>query len=193
MLGWVVVDRPGVPSPLVCAMHRLRRSLLLLMRVAVVCVLFGAVVRATVFTVYRVAGTSMLETLFDGDRILVCDTPWVVQPVEAGDTVVFEVEGEILVKRVAGKPGDRVSMRRGVLMRNGKVVDEEIPRHYDAPVSMRELKLGADEYFMLGDHRAVSVDSRDFGPIDLSQIIGTVMLRMSGSGFSPVAALDHSE
>ena len=168
-----------------------RRKLLVACRLAVLLVLVLAGLRASFFTVYRVAGTSMLDTLFDGDRILVADQPWLVHPVRPGDTVVFEIQDEVLVKRIVGAPGDRVALLAGSVVRNGHRVAEEIPVAYSAHDTMHEVELGLGEYFVLGDHRAVSVDSRDFGPIDEAQILVKVMLRMSGSGISTVAALER--
>ena len=151
-----------------------------------------AALRAGLFTVYRVAGTSMLDTLFDGDRILVADQPWLVHPVRPGDTVVFEIQDEVLVKRVVGAPGDRIALLAGSVVRNGHRLVEEIPFEYSTHDTMHEVELGLGEYFVLGDHRAVSVDSRDFGPIGEAQILGRVVLRMSGAGISTVAALDRA-
>ncbi len=168
-----------------------RHKLVLMLRVLAAAVLLMAVARASLFTVYRVAGTSMLDTLQDGDRILVADESWLVHPVLAGDTVVFEVHDEVLVKRVVGAPGDLIALDKGALWRNGKRVEEDIPGPYKVADSMHALTLGGDEYFVMGDHRAVSVDSRDFGPVPVSQILGKVMLRMSGEGISTVAALDR--
>lgn len=166
-----------------------RRPILVALRVLVLCVFGLAVARAGLFTIYRVAGTSMLDTLVDGDRILVADAPWLVHPVDVGDTVVFEVEGEVLVKRVVAGPGDTVALEDGRLWRNGEWVREEIPNRYAALDDMSILELEPFQYFVLGDNRAVSVDSRDFGPVREHQVIGRVVLRMSGEGFSTVSAL----
>jgi signal peptidase I len=168
-----------------------RRTTLLSLRLIVVGFFMLAIMRASLFTVYRVAGTSMLDTLLDGDRILVCDAPWLVHPVTPGDTVVFSVDDEVLVKRVIGRPGDRIGMTLGRVFRNGLIVEEGIPRRYNSRDSLQDILLAEDEYFVLGDHRAVSVDSREFGPIRIGQLIGKVLLRMSGEGFESVSALDR--
>lgn len=170
-----------------------RHKLLIAFRLCVVVVLLLTGIRATLFTVYRVAGTSMLDTLLDGDRILVTDEEWMIYPVRPGDTVVFEIQDEVLVKRIVGTPGDRIALVAGEVIRNGHHVTEQIPVDYNSRDTMHELELGLGQYFVLGDHRAVSVDSRDFGPVEEAQLIGKVMLRMSGHGFSSVAALTRKE
>ncbi len=161
------------------------------LRVVVATVFLVGALRATLFTVYRVAGTSMLEALADGDRILVCDVPWLMHPAQVGDTVVFEVEGEVLVKRVLGVPGDRIAMFAGHVVRNGDFISERVPEEYDRPDFFPEHSLAPDEYFVLGDNRRVSVDSRDFGPVRESQLLGRVVLRLSDDGVSSVSALDR--
>ncbi len=166
------------------------RSLILWLRVAAVGFALVIVARS-LLTTYRVVGTSMRETLQDGDRILVCELPFVVRPVSCGDTMVLTVEGEVLVKRIVACPGDRIGMHAGQVVRNGQPVDESIPRELNRNDDFPEYHLGSDEYFVLGDNRRVSVDSREFGPVTLGQILGRVLLRISGQGVTTVAALDH--
>ena len=153
-------------------------------------VLVLAVARVSLFTVYRVAGTSMMDTLLDGDRILVLDGTWVAGELHNGDTVVLTVDGEVLVKRVMGCPGDALAMEQGKVLRNGSEVREDIPPGYRRQSTMSVHVLGADEYFVMGDHRRVSVDSRDFGPVHGGQILGRVVLRLAGPSLQAVAALD---
>jgi len=166
----------------------LRRSLTCL-RVLVLGVMLVALVRVSLFTVYRVAGTSMMDTLNNGDRILVFDGPWLLGDPQHGDTVIVVVGAEVLVKRVLGVPGDLLSMVLGNVVRNGDVVVEDIPPGYRRQDTMSEYRLGPDEYFVMGDHRRVSVDSRDFGPVGEAQILGRVVLRLAGSTVLRVRAL----
>jgi signal peptidase I len=149
------------------------------------------VARATLFTTYRVAGASMREALEDGDRIVVASHPWLAHPVAHGDTVVLRVEGEVLVKRVMGTPGDTIAMSGGHVLRNGHPVIESIPASMKAAESFPEYHLAGDEWFVLGDNRRVSIDSRDFGPVRTAQLVGKVYLRLHGHGVSSVAALER--
>jgi len=172
-----------MPPARTFALHALRVTLLLM--------LVTLAVRATLFTSYRVCGSSMREALQDGDRILVCDANWLLHRPAVGDTVVAEVEHEVLVKRVAACPGDSVGMSAGHLLRNGRPVAESIPPALDTLDSFPAVQLGADEYFLLGDNRRVSVDSREFGPVRAAQVLGQVVLRIHGGGLSAVAALER--
>ena len=170
-------------------LDRNRLAILSLRTLLAAMFLVGAT-RAFLFTSYRVSGSSMRETLQDGDRILVCEFPLLVQPPGEGDTVIVEVRDETLVKRVVGTPGDRIAMHAGILVRNGHAVRERIPGRLRSEDSFPEYRLGADEYFVMGDNRRSSVDSRDFGPVSHGQITGRVLVRLGGDGMSTVAALE---
>lgn len=172
-----------MPSP--------RTLVLACLRCMVAGLLALLIVRMTLLTSYRVAGSSMLEALEDGDRILVCQAGWLMPAPAVGDTVVAEVEDEVLVKRVAAVPGDSIGMSQGRVLRNGLVVAESVPAALDCSDSFPAVRLGADEYFLLGDHRRVSVDSREFGPVRARQLLGRVLLRVHGGGLSQVAALER--
>ena len=161
------------------------------LRVVAAALLLLVVARAALFTTYRVAGASMRETLQDGDRIVVASHPWLMQPVLAGDTVILRVEGEVLVKRVMACPGDRIAMEQCQVLRNGRSVVESIPAALEGGDSFPEYQLHGDEYFVLGDNRRVSIDSRDFGPVRSWQLMGRVFLRLHGSEVSTVAALER--
>ncbi|HZJ71869.1 MAG TPA: signal peptidase I [Planctomycetota bacterium] len=161
------------------------------LRLAAAAMLLLVVARAALFTTYRVAGASMREALQDGDRIVVASHPWLVQPVLAGDTVILRVDDEVLVKRVMACPGDCIAMDRGHVLRNGAPVVEAIPAPLEGSDSFPEYHLRGDEYFVLGDNRRVSIDSRDFGPVHGWQVMGKVFLRMHGSEVSTVAALER--
>jgi signal peptidase I len=151
----------------------------------------AVIARATLITSYRVCGASMREALQDGDRIVVASHPWLVQPVLAGDTVVLRVDDEVLVKRVMACPGDSIAMSAGHVLRNGRPVIESIPAPMEGSETFPEYRLRGDEYFVLGDNRRVSIDSRDFGPVHAWQLMGKVFLRLHGSEVSTVAALER--
>ncbi len=165
------------------------RLIHVLTRVLLFTVMALAAARVTLFTTYRVAGESMRETLQDGDRILVSEIDWFIHPVMRGDTVIVEVDDEVLVKRVVACPGDRIGMDNGSVLLNDVLIDEAIPDYLDWDDTFPQYQLGEDEYFILGDHRRVSVDSRDFGPVATSQFIGKVLMCVAGADVGPLPSL----
>ncbi len=101
-----------------------------------------------------------------------------MHPPRPGDVIVFRYPLDPqrdFVKRVIGVPGDTVEIRRGVVYVNGKALDEP---YVTAPSidTMAQRTVGPDEYFVLGDNRRASNDSRDWGPVPLKNIIGKVWM-----------------
>ena len=96
------------------------------------------------------------------------------------EIVVAQTEDGEIVKRVVGIPGDVISYQGGVLTVNGTTVVEDYiiddPSKHHSDMDFREIRLGADEYFLMGDNRTGSTDSRYFGPFHRSDIISKDML-----------------
>jgi signal peptidase I len=124
----------------------------------------------------RVEGTSMLPRLEDSDRLFINKFVYHISSIERGDVVVFHYPRnpeQSYIKRVIGLPGDRVRIDHGVVWLNGKRQTESyVPEEYEDTESMRELVVPADSYFVMGDHRCISWDSRKFGPVESSFIYG---------------------
>ena len=124
----------------------------------------------------RVEGTSMLPRLEDRDRLFINKFVYHVSAIEHGDVVVFHYPRDpekSYIKRVIGLPGDRISIDRGVVWLNGRPLHESyVPLPYRDGRSMAEMIVPADCYFMMGDHRSISSDSREFGPVERSLIYG---------------------
>jgi signal peptidase I len=146
-----------------------------------VAALFCFFLIAFVAQAFRVQGTSMLPLLADGERIVVNKFVYRFRPVERGDVVVFWYPREpsvSFIKRVVGLPGDTVELRRGMLHVNGREVSEGylVPQFRDredfGPV---EVKRGY--YFVLGDHRTSSNDSRSWGEVPEKYIYGKAVFR----------------
>jgi signal peptidase I len=124
----------------------------------------------------RVEGTSMLPNLEDQDRLFINKMAFRVGDVHRGDVVVFEYPRDhtkSYIKRVIGLPGDRVLIDHGRVIVNGTpLVEPYVPARFSDDRSQPELLIPADEFFVMGDHRSISSDSRDFGPVDRSLIYG---------------------
>jgi signal peptidase I len=148
--------------------------------VSVVSSLVGAY-RGTVFGYehYYVPAMSMSPTIRAGDRVAVDTWRYREIPPAFGDIVVCDFgDGTLVVKRVVGVPGDTVELRGPRLVRNGRPVDEP---YLSSETGMTlpdspPLALGDDEFFVLGDFRGNSFDSRQRGPIVRSQIFGRIEL-----------------
>jgi len=124
----------------------------------------------------RVEGTSMLPRLEDCDRLFINKFVYHIAAIEHGDVVVFRYprdQEKSYIKRVIALPGDTLRIDRGHVYVNGSLLHElYVPPEYRDTRSLEETVIPADSYFMMGDHRSISSDSRDFGPVDRSLIYG---------------------
>ena len=171
-------------------------------REAVVVVVIAAVVaillRTFVVQTFYIPSGSMEPTLKIGDRILVSKLSYHLHGVDRGDIVVFDrppaencggAEVNDLVKRVIGLPGETISLSHGNVFINGKQLDQSwlpaseqgltSPGPPGTPYSLaRPYVIPANDYFMMGDNRTDSCDSRYWGPISRNLIVGKVDLRV---------------
>jgi len=124
----------------------------------------------------RVEGTSMLPRLEDRDRLFINKFVYHISAIERGDVVVFHYPRDpekSYIKRVIALPGDRLRIDRGTVWLNGKRLPEPyVPEEYSDSRSMAETVIPEGTYFMMGDHRSISSDSREFGPVVRSLIYG---------------------
>jgi signal peptidase I len=124
----------------------------------------------------KVEGTSMMPSLEDQERIFVNKFVYRLEPIERGDIVVFKYPrdpSKSYIKRVIGMAGDRIRIDGGQVYVNDQALDEDyVPSAYTDGRSYEERVVPPNSYFVLGDHRSMSNDSRDFGPVDQSFIYG---------------------
>lgn len=124
----------------------------------------------------KVEGTSMMPSLEDQERIFVNKFVYRLEPIGRGDIVVFRYPrdpSKSYIKRVIGTAGDRIRIDAGQVYVNGKALDEEyVPAEYTDARTYPEITVPPNSYFVLGDHRSMSNDSRDFGSVNQSFIYG---------------------
>ena len=138
--------------------------------------LFSRFVLATVI----IDGASMEPTFHSGDRCLLNRLALVFGSVDRGDMVVLRDRGEndFAIKRIVGLPHDEVEIRKGRVLINGEPLNESylapLTRTW-APKGDARYKLASDAYFVLGDNREVSEDSRYYGPVSFDRLLGVVV------------------
>jgi signal peptidase I len=125
-----------------------------------------------------VFGQSMEPNLHPHQRLIVDKVSYRLHAPQRNDIVVIDLPSmeELLVKRIVAMPGEVVEIRSGVVYVNGQPIAEPFP-HDTSPIEMAPMTLGPLAYFVLGDNRSNSNDSRAFGPVTLDQILGRVWLR----------------
>ena len=133
------------------------------------------------FQVARVEGRSMEPTLHDQDRLVVNKSAYQVHDPEVGDVVMLLHPNEpdlSLVKRVVAGPGDTVAFRAGVVIRNGVAQDDSyVPSRFRLAEDRAEETVPEGHYFVLGDYRSNSSDSRAFGSVPRKYILGRIQAR----------------
>src|ERR1017187_3388552 len=124
----------------------------------------------------KVEGTSMMPPLEDREGIFVNKFVYRLEPISRGDIVVFRYPrdpSKSYIKRVIGVAGDRIRIDGGQVYVNGEALDEDyVPPAYADSRSYPETIVPPHCYLVLGDHRSMSNDSRDFGPVNQSYIYG---------------------
>jgi signal peptidase I len=124
----------------------------------------------------RVEGTSMLPRLEDQDRLFINKFLYRFSAIEHGDVVVFHYpldQQKSYIKRIIAVPGDRLRIDRGQVYVNGKPLSEPyIPEEFRDVRSYDATVIPKDEFFVMGDHRSISSDSREFGPVKRELIYG---------------------
>ena len=121
---------------------------------------------------FKIDGTSMEPNLHPDEYVIIDKVTYVFGTPQRGDVVVFAAENEPkdLIKRVIGLPGETIEVSGGMVYINGRPLDEPYIAPSNSTYPARTLS--TDEYFVMGDNRGLSRDSRQFGPIHPSNIVG---------------------
>jgi signal peptidase I len=141
-------------------------------------VLIAAVLIVFIYQPVKVEGTSMMPALTDQERIFINKFTYRfgIANIQRGDMVVFWFPGDLTksyIKRVIGLPGDRVEIDHGTVVVNGTPLAEDyVPKDYRDRQSLPPERIEADQYFVLGDHRISSSDSRGWGTVPRKNIYG---------------------
>lgn len=165
--------------------NSLLRELLGFIKVFILATVFTSIILFFI-SINFVNGDSMYPTLHDGDRFISLNTR-INSEIKRGDIVVVKLDDDSkyimedkLVKRIIGLPGDTIKIDDGKVFINGKENKEEYKR--DKKTERRssdiiEIKLKENQYYIMGDNRNHSSDSRLFGPVDISEIISKYLFK----------------
>ncbi|MDP9147157.1 MAG: signal peptidase I [Acidobacteriota bacterium] len=160
------------PPSLVSLRHEIRvwtRDLLIAIGLALVIIVF-------LYQPVKVEGTSMAPLLSDQERIFINKFVYRFEDIHRGDVVVFWYpldRSKSFIKRVIALPGETVSIRQGIVTVNGSVIPEPyVPPQYEDVSDYGPIRVPNDSYFVMGDHRISSNDSRVFGPVATRYIYG---------------------
>ena len=137
------------------------------------------IIKLFVFSPIKVNGTSMEPTLKDGDIMILNEIGYHLNGVSRFDIAVAKVDGERLIKRVIGLPGEMVEYRDNTLYINGEEVVENFTHTDTADFSLSQInvdRIPEGYYFLVGDNRGNSKDSRTIGLVHQSKIIGKTRL-----------------
>ena len=163
---------PAETAPESTSLRTLRTS----MRDLVISVVVAFFIILFVYQPVKVEGGSMEPGLEDQERIFINKLVYRLESIERGDIIVFRYPRDprkSFIKRVIGLPGDHIRIAYGHVYVNGEELSEPyVPSDYLDARSYSDIVVPGNSYFVLGDHRSMSNDSREFGPVMRSYIYG---------------------
>ncbi|HSV67352.1 MAG TPA: signal peptidase I [Mycobacteriales bacterium] len=171
---------PPHPPRAVRRRRQRRRRLLEWPFLVVFSLLAAFLLRTFVVQTFYIPSQSMHDTLLEGDKVLVNKLAFKVHDINRGDVVVFrrpaniDIPDEDLIKRVIGLPGDRIEGRGGKVYINGQLLIEPYVQKgcTEGTVNLSAVLVPAGHVFVMGDNRCDSTDSRVFGAVDDSLVVG---------------------
>lgn len=151
----------------------------------ILAVLTALLISSFIISHTRVPTESMKNTIYPGDHLIVNRIPYYYRNPKQGEIAVFTYQGDYLIKRIIGVPGDIIDIVNNKVYVNGVPIDESYYLDqtintylYSGSVVAFPYQVPEDYYFMMGDNRVNSKDSRVFGPIPRKDIIAKAGLRI---------------
>lgn len=145
-------------------------------------ILLVIVIRVFIFDPVRVDGPSMNNTLEDGQVLILNKFIYRKEDIKRYDIVVIKRDnGEKIIKRVIGLPNETIEIKDNKVYANGKLLDSSFTSSISEDFDISEVgfeKVPGDSYFVLGDNREISLDSRVLGPIRKEMILGKASIRI---------------
>ena len=169
---------PAVPDakPAPTAAHSLRNEIRVWTRDLLIAIGLALVIIVFLYQPVKVEGTSMAPLLSDQERIFINKFVYRFEPIQRRDVVVFWYpldRSKSFIKRIIGLPGEMVEIRQGIVYVNGRAIEEPyVPTQYEDMSDFGPIRVPRDSYFVMGDHRISSNDSRVFGPVASKYIYG---------------------
>src|SRR5215472_3408793 len=166
----------GAASGAASSANTLRKEIRVWTRDLLIAIGLALVIIVFLYQPVKVEGTSMAPLLSDQERIFINKFVYRFEPIQRGDVVVFWYpldHTKSFIKRVVGLPGETVEIRQGALYVNAKVIPEPyVPPQYEDNSDYGPYTVEKDHFFVLGDHRISSNDSRVFGAVPSQFIYG---------------------
>src|SRR3954466_13458189 len=173
-IGAAETPAPLVVPAVASAPPSVRSGLGVWLRDLIISLAISAFIIVFLYQPVKVEGTSMMPSLEDQERIFVNKFVYRLENIQRGDIVVFRYprdSSKSFIKRVIGVAGDHIRIDSGQVYVNGEALDEDyVPNAFTDQRSYPDVIVPDDCYFVLGDHRSMSNNSRDFGPVAVTFI-----------------------
>ena len=189
---------PSVAPEISAHPHQLRNEIRVWTRDLLIAIGLALVIIVFLYQPVKVEGTSMAPLLTDQERIFINKFVYRFEAIQRGDVVVFWYpldRSKSFIKRVVALPGETIEIRRGVVYVNAQVVAEPyVPPRFTDVSDYGPAKVPDGSYFVMGDHRISSNDSRVFGPVASQYIYGrAVFAYWPVDHFGSLSATEASE
>ena len=168
-------------------MRQFFSSILEIVEITAVALAAVFLIRSYIVQPFLVSGSSMVPNFSDGDYLLIDEVTYRFRAPERGEVVVFRYpknESVYFIKRIIGLPGEKVEVKNNKVTvfnntnEDGLVLDERYLPENLATLGNAEFTVPADSYFVLGDNRDYSFDSRNWGTLPRADVIGLVQFRL---------------